>query len=234
MTATPPRLPGPLLDNAALCPTSATAAGTASHAARCARQAERRGERGSTSALELMALTPMCALLVAFITWAGNTGQAQLAVTLAAQEAATAAAVCCSAAPAASDEPPGTSSDQHTDSPSGEPSAAYDPDTARQLIAEAVISARPSLERLCLRGPQPGAAHGRWTTRTTAPAATDRPSAGLAVATAHVSCTADGNATPLRGLFGARTVHGHGTHIARAHTPDASSQPTEPRTGDTP
>ncbi len=149
-------------------------------------------ERGSISALELMALTPVCALAVAFIAWAGNTGQAQLAVTLAAQEAATAAAVCCSS-PWPHD-------------------AAYDQNTARQLTAEAVIAARPSLERLCIGGPQPAGSHGQWSTHTATP------DNAAAVVTVHIACTTDGAATPVRGLFGTRTVHGHGTHITTAPT----------------
>lgn len=158
------------------------------------RRRRARSERGSTSALELMALTPVCALAVAFITWAGNTGQAQLAVTLAAQEAATAAAVCCN-------------SPQPHD-------AAYDHNTARQLTAEAVIAARPSLERLCTGGPQPAGPHGQWIAYATEPADELR----IAVVTAHIACTTDGAATPVRGLFGTRTVHGHGTHITTAPT----------------
>lgn len=160
------------------------------------RRRRARSERGSTSALELMALTPLCALAVALITWAGNTGQAQLAVTLAAQEAATAAAVCCE------------SFHSHD--------AAYDHNTARQLTAEAVITARPSLERLCTAGPQPADPHGRWADYTAAP------DNAAAVVTAHIACTTDGAATPIRGLFGTRTVHGHGTHITNAPTTEGT------------
>lgn len=191
----------------------------------------RRGECGSTSALELMALTPMCALLVAFITWAANTGQAQLAVTLAAQEAATAAAVCCTTA---ASEPQPTDNGRTDDDA---PATAHDPDTARQLAAESVIAARPSLERLCVGGPKPGAPHRRWISRTTAPIAPGRPDTAIAVVTAHITCTTDGAAVPLRGLFDARTVHGHGTHIntaADTRTPPQPPEPTEPSTGDTP
>lgn len=202
--------------------------------------AARPDETGSASALELMALTPMCALLVAFVSWAGNTGQAQLAATLAAQEAAVAAALCCADADAAA-------------------TAVFDPDTARQLAAETVITARPSLQHLCLGGPQPGISENRWTAYTTAEppseSAPDRPdtaqdlsgtatdAAGesepagpdTAVTTTHLICVADGAAAPLRGLFGTRTVHGHGTHIARtAHTGPAAPRPTTPTTGDTP
>ncbi len=160
------------------------------------RRRRARSERGSTSALELMTLTPVYALAVALITWAGNTGQAQLAVTLAAQEAATAAAVCCSS-PRPHD-------------------AAYDHNTARQLTAEAVITARPSLERLCIGGPQPAGPHDQWTAHTTAP------DSAAAVVTAHIACTTDGAATPVRGLFGTRTVHGHGTHITTAPTTEGT------------
>lgn len=200
--------------------------------------AARHDERGSTSALELMALTPMCALLVALISWAGNTGQAQLAATLAAQEAAVAAALCCPHADSAAD-------------------AAYDSRIARQLTAEAVIATRPSLERLCVGGPQPGNADSAWVSYTAAAptghqpdapdGARDRPGGrendaeaaaagtGVAVVTAHLVCIADGAAAPLRGLFGTRTVHGHGTYVTRtaaARTPDEARTPA-PNTSDT-
>lgn len=164
-------------------------------------------ERGSTSALELMALAPVCALAVALISWAGNTGRAQLAVTLAAQEAAAAAALCC------------TSPYPHD--------AAFDESTARQLAAEAVIATRPSLEQLCLGGPQPGGSDGRWIARTAVPASESR--SAIAVVTAHITCTTDGATAPPLGLFGTRTVHGHGTHIA-AVAAEPESEPDDPRT----
>ena len=237
MTAVHPSLPAPRSAAAAVSRKQHPANDSAGSTTASAKSTARRGERGSTSALELMALTPMCALLVAFISWAGNTGAAQLAVTLAAQEAATAAAACCNTAQAAIAEPAGIPIDQHTDGPTGKPAAAYDLDTVRQLAAETVIATRPSLERLCAGGPRPGAPHGRWTTHTTAPDTPDGDTT-VHVTTAHVTCTADGAAAPLRGLFGTSTVHGHGTHIKAAAAADTSPpqppQLTEPETGDTP
>ena len=175
-----------------------------------------RNDTGSTAALELMALTPVCALLVVLISWAGNSAQAQLATSLAAQEAATAAALCCTAP---------------RDAPSGN---GLDDDTTRRLAAEAVIANRPSLAHLCLGGPQPADGRRDWITHTTAPlrvphdrqgaqlpesepaTAEAEPVAFVQVATVHISCVTDGVAAPLRGLFGTRIVHGHGTRITRA------------------
>lgn len=188
-----------------------------------------RNDTGSTAALELMSLTPVCVLLVVLISWAGNSAQAQLATSLAAQEAATAAALCCRA-------------------PRDAPSAGgLDDDTARRLAAEAVIASRPSLAHLCLSGPQPADGRRDWITHTTAPLRAPRhthgphdprgtrlPESGPATAepetnalvqvtTVHITCVTDGVAAPLRGLFGTRIVHGHGTRIT--HTTNRTEEP---------
>ncbi|WP_419838599.1 hypothetical protein [Candidatus Poriferisodalis sp.] len=182
----------------------------------------RRGERGAASVIEFMALAPMCALIVLTIAWAGRTAQAELAVSLAAQEAAVAAAVCCGHH---------TSPEQTAKNGAG----GIDAGTARELAAEAVIASRPSLERLCAGGPRPARADGRWTTHTAADIAGPRAAGAAAstsvrLVTAHVACTADGAIAPTRGLFPARTVHGHGTHLAvttaTIPTPPGTPEPT--------
>ena len=188
------------------------------------RSAPARNERGSTSAIELMALTPMCALMVLLIVWAGNSAHAELATSLAAQEAAIAAAACCNTDPAAPGGPPG--GDQKPDEPTDETRTtadtqddvpAFNADTARQLTAEAVITSRPSLAQHCLGGPQPADPAKRWASH----AAADTPSGDtvIHVITVHITCETDGTAAPMRGLFPTRTVHGHGTHIAATQTP---------------
>ena len=169
-----------------------------------------------------MALAPMCALIVLTIAWAGRTAQAELAVSLAAQEAAVAAALCCGH---------DTSPDETATNGNG----IIDAGTARELAAEAVIASRPTLERLCAGGPRPARADGRWTTHTAAdiagPQAADAAaSTSVRLVTAHVACTADGATAPIRGLFGARTVHGHGTHLAATTAtiprPPSTPEPT--------
>lgn len=170
------------------------------------RSRARRGEHGSTSSLELMALTPMLALGVLFILWAGRSSRAELATSLAAQEAAVAAALCCN------DQPPAAGS------------------ASRELMAEAVLGARPGLDHLCLGGPQPP--HGRTgiVTHTQADLSGAGPAPShvrrLAVTATHVTCETDGAIAPVRGLFGTRTLHGHGTHVAVfADPPQAGGTP---------
>lgn len=180
-----------------------------------ARQARTdRGERGSTSSLELMALTPMLALGVLFILWAGRSARAELVTSLAAQEAAVAAALCCNDGP--------------TNGPSdGDPDPHIGSELRRELMAEAVLGARPGLDYLCLDGPRSAPGRTRFVTATAADLTTGRSTAGTAqrvqVVTTHVTCQTDGATAPVRGLFGTRTLHGHGTHVAvlaRTPTPD--------------
>lgn len=160
----------------------------------------RRDETGSTSSLELMALTPMLALLVLLILWAGRVGRAELVTSLAAEEAAAAAALCCNDAP--------------TPDPHAEPGA----DARREAVAAAVIASRPGLDYLCVGGPQPAPGSTRYLTTAEADLTKADPSVGLAaqalVVTAHLTCHTDGATAPVRGLFGTRTLHGHGAHVA--------------------
>ena len=158
-----------------------------------------------------MALTPMCALLVLLIAWAGNSAHAELATSLAAQEAAIAAAVCCNTDAAAPGDPRSGGDHQTPRGPTESRSAAYDQATTRQLVAESVVTSRPSLAEHCLGGPQPAGPGGSWAAHTTA--STPDGSTIVQVVAVHITCVADGTAAPMRGLFGARTVHGHGTRI---------------------
>ncbi|MCY3585773.1 MAG: hypothetical protein F4190_02465 [Acidimicrobiales bacterium] len=176
-----------------------------------------RGEHGSTSAIELMALTPMCALMVLLIAWAGNSAHAELATSLAAQEAAVAAAVCCGTDADAPDVPLSGGDQQTPRDPAESHSAVHDQATTRQIVAESVVTGRPSLAQHCLDGPQPAGPDGSWATHTTI-GAPDGSTAVQAV-TVHITCLADGTAAPMRGLFGTRTVHGHGTRITTTHSP---------------
>lgn len=163
-----------------------------------------RGDRGSTSSLELMALTPMLALGVLFILWAGRSARAELVTSLAAQEAAVAAALCCNDNPA--NRPPDGEPDPHTGI-----------ELRRELMAEAVLGARPGLDYLCLDGPRPAAGRTGFVTATAADLTAGRPTASAAqralVVTTHVTCQTDGATAPVRGLFGTRTLHGHGAHV---------------------
>ena len=157
-----------------------------------------RDERGSTSSLELMALTPMLALGVLFILWAGRGARAELVTSLAAQEAAVAAAVCCA------------------DGSAAEP-GSLDDDQRRELTAAAVLGARPGLDHLCLNGPRPAPGAAGFVTQAhvdldQADSAAEHARRVHIVAT-HVTCEADGAVAPIRGLFASRTVHGHGAHV---------------------
>lgn len=145
-----------------------------------------------------MALTPMLALGVLFILWSGRGARAELVTSLAAQEAAVAAAVCCA--------------DGHSTAP-----GSLDDAQRRELTAAAVLSARPGLDYLCLNGPRP--AHGAAGFVTAAHVDLKQPSSAtehaerVEIVTTHVTCDADGAVAPIRGLFGSRTVHGHGAHV---------------------
>lgn len=176
-----------------------------------------RGERGSTSAIELMALAPMCALMVLLIAWAGNSAHAELATSLTAQEAAVAAAVCCGTDADAPDGPRSGGDQQTPRNPAESHSAAYNQATTRQLVAEYVVTSRPSLAQHCLDGPQPAGPGGSWATHTTV--GTPDASTIVQVVAVHITCVADGTAAPMRGLLDARTVHGHGTRITTTHSP---------------
>lgn len=165
-----------------------------------------RGERGSTSSLELMALTPMLALMVLFILWAGRGARAELVTSLAAQEAAVAAALCCNDA----------TSDGPADGESSDDGAAAEP--RRELMAEAVLGTRPGLDYLCLGDPRPAPGRAGFVTETAADLTVGESPDGVAervlIVTTHVTCETDGATAPVRGLFGTRTVHGYGAHVA--------------------
>ncbi|WP_420624156.1 hypothetical protein [Candidatus Poriferisodalis sp.] len=172
-----------------------------------------------------MALTPMLALGVLFILWAGRGARAELVTSLAAQEAAVAAALCCN------DDPPNGPAD------GGEPNEGTSSEPRRELIAEAVLGARPGLDYLCLDGPRPAPGRAGFVTEATADLAGQQSAAGvtrrvLVVAT-HVTCETDGATAPVRGLFGTRTLHGHGAHVAvftQAPNPDGKA-PDDPKSG---
>ena len=163
-----------------------------------------RSERGSSS-LELMALTPMLALGVLFILWAGRSARAELVTSLAAQEAAVAAALCCNGQPQNADV-------------DGEPDPSTPDEQRRELMAEAVIGARPGLDYLCLGDPGPAPGRAGLVTETAAEVTAAQSAAGVAqrvlIVTTHVTCHTDGATAPVRGLFGTRTLHGHGAHVA--------------------
>lgn len=170
------------------------------------RRPMRRDEAGSVSSLELMALTPMLALLVLFILWAGRASRAELITSLAAEEAAVAAAVCCNA----------NTVEEPADDPDAPPRSRQVSD--REIMAEAVIAARPGLDYLCLGGPRPAADSSGYVTTAQADLTAANSGTSLAervlVVTTHVTCETDGATAPVRGLFGTRTLHGHGAHIA--------------------
>lgn len=155
-------------------------------------------ESGATSSLELLALTPLLALLVLFVLWAGNSARAELVADLAAEEAAVAAALCCD------DTAPGAD-------PDGSAAALR-----REYMAEAVLASRPGLDDSCLAGPQPDPSAG-FVTETGvsfagAPAATGF-AHGARVLEVHFDCETDGAVAPLRGLFPTLTMHGRATEV---------------------
>lgn len=162
-------------------------------------------ESGATSSLELMALTPLLALLVLFVLWAGNSAHAGLVADLAAKEAAAAAAVCCDSAALG---------------------AGDDVALRREHTAAAVLGSRPGLDSLCLRGPQPDEDAG-YVTETEisfaeAPAET-RSAGGARLIEVHHRCETDGAVAPLRGLFPTLTMSGRATHVTVLADP-----PSEP------
>ena len=164
-----------------------------------------RGDHGSTSSLELMALTPMLALGVLFILWAGRSARAELVTSLAAQEAAVAAALCCN--------------DRRTDSAAdSEPADGPDSAARREHMAQAVIGARPGLDYLCLDEPGPAPGRTGLVTEAAAEVTAAQSATGVArrvlIVTTHVTCLTDGATAPVAGLFGTRTLHGHGAHVA--------------------
>ncbi len=167
-----------------------------------------------------MALTPLLALLVLLVLWSGRAARAGLIADLAAEEAAVAAALCC-------EDDPG--------SPHLMPAAVR-----RELMAEAVLSSRPGLDHLCLRGPQPASSSGFVTE-----VSTDLPVAGSTdlirparVVDVHLTCETDGAVAPMRGLFPTVTVHGRAAHVvvgsvaARDKTADTSVGDDTCETGD--
>ena len=181
-----------------------------------------------------MALTPMLALGVLFILWAGRSARAELVTSLAAQEAAVAAALCCNDAP----------SEHLAVRPDLDESTAVEP--RRELMAEAALDAKPGLDYLCLSGLTPARGRPGFVSETTADLTEGTPEDGLAhrvlVVTTQVTCQTDGAIAPIRGLFGTRTVHGHGAHVvvltraaeANRKTPEEEHEetPGEPRRDD--
>lgn len=150
------------------------------------------------ASLELLALTPLLALLVLFVLWAGNSARAGLVADLAAEEAAVAAALCCD------DTAPGTD-------PDGSAAALR-----REYMAEAVLGSRSGLDLLCLAGPQPHGSAG-FVTETGvsfagAPAATGF-AHGARVIDVRFDCHTDGAVAPLRGLFPAVTMSGRAAEV---------------------
>jgi hypothetical protein len=78
----------------------------------------------------MVLLLPVLMLMVLFVLWAGNTGQARLAADLAAEEALVAAAVCCDP-----DDP--------------------DAGERREQVVASILAGRPELDFLCVGDPQP-------------------------------------------------------------------------------
>ena len=155
-------------------------------------------ESGATASLELLALTPLLALLVLFVLWAGRSARAELVADLAAEEAAVAAALCCDGAESAAD-------------PDGAAAALR-----REYVAEAVLASRPALDSLCLRGPVPDGDRG-FVTETEvnfagAPAATGFAHSARVIEV-HFDCETDGAVAPLRGLFPTVTMSGHASEV---------------------
>ena len=150
------------------------------------------------ASLELLALTPLLALLVLFVLWAGRSARAGLIADLAAEEAAVAAALCCD------DIAPGTD-------PEGDRAPLR-----REYMAEAVLASRPGLDSLCFGGPTPDGDAG-FVTETDisfagAPAATGFAN-GARVIEVHFHCETDGAVAPLRGLFPTVTMHGRASEV---------------------
>ncbi|WP_419856051.1 hypothetical protein [Candidatus Poriferisodalis sp.] len=162
---------------------------------RCSRA---RDEAGATASLELLALTPLLALLVLFVLWTGNSARAGLVADLAAEEAAIAAALCCDDA--------------------GPPAGAGSPDASlqREYMAEAVVASRPGLDYLCLGGPRPEGDRG-FVTETDASFAGAPAPTGFAhsarVIEVHFVCETDGAVAPLRGLFPTVTMRGRASEL---------------------
>ncbi|WP_419932400.1 hypothetical protein [Candidatus Poriferisodalis sp.] len=155
-------------------------------------------ESGATASLELLALTPLLALLVLFVLWAGRSARAGLVADLAAEEAAVAAALCCDVAGPAAD-PDGTVAELR-----------------REYMAEAVLTSRPGLDSLCLWGPRPDSDRG-FVTETEvnfagAPTATGF-AHGARVIEVHFDCETDGAVAPLRGLFSTVTMRGRASEV---------------------
>lgn len=159
-----------------------------------------RNESGATSSLELLALTPLLALLVLFVLWAGRSARAGLVADLAAEEAAVAASLCCNA-------------------PIGKPGSGDEPlDVQRERMAEAVLASRPGLDYLCLRGPQPAdGGAGGFVTETgidfSASSNLDGFARGARILEVHFRCETDGAVAPLRGLFPTVTMEGRATEV---------------------
>lgn len=152
------------------------------------------GERGAAAPLELVILAPLLILLVVFVLWAGRAGRAVLVADLAAGEAAVAAAVCC----------------EHGSSPEAE--------QAREEVVEQVLSARPSLDYLCIGGVRPaeledggGFVDEAWRERFEH----EFPgrASGVGVVGVRLECETDGAVAPLRGLFPTVSFYGQASEV---------------------
>ncbi len=164
----------------------------------CNTAARRLNERGAAAPLELVVLAPLLMLMVVFVLWAGRGGRAQLVADLAAGEAAVAAAVCCE------------------DGPSPQAQAQ------REAVVAQVLSARPSLDFLCIGGVRPAAlenADGNdggfvdeaWLERF------DRElpgrTIGVGVLGVRLACDTDGAVAPLRGLLPRVSFYGQAAEV---------------------
>ncbi|WP_420626954.1 hypothetical protein [Candidatus Poriferisodalis sp.] len=165
-----------------------------------ARRRKPLSESGATASLELLALTPLLALLVLFVLWSGRSARAGLIADLAAEEAAVAAALCCEgpAGTADADEPPSSAQ--------------------RELMVETVLASRPGLDYLCLGGPKPaGDGTAGFVTETGIDFAASPNPGGFArsarVIEVHFDCETDGAVAPVRGLFPTVTMRGRSSHV---------------------
>lgn len=145
--------------------------------------------------MELVILAPLLILLVVFVLWAGRSGRAVLVADLAAGEAAVVAAQCC-----------GDDLD--------DPSAA----DKREAAVRQVLSARPSLDFLCIGGVRPAALEddGEFVDEALLerfqPELPGRAS-GVGVVGVRLECETDGAVAPLRGLFPTVSFYGQASEV---------------------
>ncbi|WP_419840935.1 Calx-beta domain-containing protein [Candidatus Poriferisodalis sp.] len=146
-----------------------------------------------------MAVTPLLALLVLFVLWAGRSARASLIVDLAAEEAAVAASLCCDGTTGFSDMGDESASDR------------------RERMAETVLASRPGLDYLCINGPMPLDSDGRLVTETGvdfwASSNPDGHARGARLLEVQLRCETDGAVAPLRGLFPTITLEGRASEV---------------------